>query len=51
MSVTNITEKKPVSSGQKRNTNIVRLIWEGRAFFARIVIIAVFSFLSRCMTM
>ncbi|MGR9241893.1 ABC transporter permease (plasmid) [Rhizobium leguminosarum] len=46
MSVTNVTEKKSVSSGQKRNTNIVRLILEGRAFFALIVIIAVFSFLS-----
>ncbi|QKK32719.1 ABC transporter permease (plasmid) [Rhizobium indicum] len=46
MSVTNITEKKSVSSGQKRNANIVRLILEGRAFFALIVIIAVFSFLS-----
>ncbi len=46
MSVTNITEKKAVSHGQKRNTNLVRLILEGRAFFALIVIIAVFSFLS-----
>ncbi|MGV1791420.1 ABC transporter permease [Rhizobium lusitanum] len=46
MSVTNITEKKPVSNGQRRNVNLVRLILEGRAFFALIVIIAVFSFLS-----
>ncbi|EJJ29378.1 ABC transporter permease [Rhizobium sp. CF142] len=46
MSVTDITEKKTVSNGQKRNTNLVRLILEGRAFFALIVIIAVFSFLS-----
>ncbi|EPE95093.1 ABC transporter permease [Rhizobium grahamii] len=46
MSVTNVTEKKSVSNGQKRNTNIVRLILEGRAFFALIAIIAVFSFLS-----
>ncbi|ULR47636.1 ABC transporter permease [Rhizobium sp. K102] len=46
MSVTNVTEKKSFSSGQKRNANIVRLILEGRAFFALIVIIAVFSFLS-----
>ncbi|QPB23682.1 ABC transporter permease [Rhizobium sp. 007] len=46
MSVTNIVEKKSVSTGQKRNTNVVRLILEGRAFFALIVIIAVFSFLS-----
>lgn len=46
MSVTDITEKKTVSDGQKRNTNLVRLILEGRAFFALIVIIAVFSFLS-----
>jgi erythritol transport system permease protein len=46
MSVTNLTEKKSVSDGQKRNANIVRLILEGRAFFALIVIIAVFSFLS-----
>ncbi len=37
MSVTNITEKKSVSNGQKRNTNLVRLILEGRAFFALIV--------------
>jgi erythritol transport system permease protein len=46
MSVTNIVEKKSVSTGQKRNTNVVRLILEGRAFFALILIIAVFSFLS-----
>lgn len=46
MSVTNITEKKPVSNRQRRNFNLVRLILEGRAFFALIVIIAVFSFLS-----
>ncbi|MBB3458476.1 erythritol transport system permease protein [Rhizobium sp. BK313] len=46
MSVTNITEKKAVANGQKRNTNLIRLILEGRAFFALIVIIAVFSFLS-----
>ncbi|MEX2694619.1 ABC transporter permease [Rhizobium mongolense] len=46
MSVINIIEKKSVSTGQKRNTNVVRLILEGRAFFALIVIIAVFSFLS-----
>ncbi|WP_416067905.1 ABC transporter permease [Rhizobium sp. ZK1] len=46
MSVTNIAEQKSVSHGHKRNTNLVRLILEGRAFFALIVIIAVFSFLS-----
>jgi erythritol transport system permease protein len=46
MSVTDISEKKPVSNGQKRNTNFVRLVLEGRAFFALIAIIAVFSFLS-----
>ncbi|QND44857.1 ABC transporter permease (plasmid) [Rhizobium lusitanum] len=46
MSVTNITEKKPISNGQQRNFSLVRLILEGRAFFALIVIIAVFSFLS-----
>ncbi|MGV1760707.1 sugar ABC transporter permease [Rhizobium sp. AC27/96] len=46
MSVTNITDKKPVSNGQRRNFSLVRLILEGRAFFALIVIIAVFSFLS-----
>jgi len=46
MSVTDIAEKKTVPNGQKRNTNLVRLILEGRAFFALIVIIAVFSFLS-----
>ncbi len=46
MSVTNITDKKPVSNGQRRNFSLVRLILEGRAFFALIVIIMVFSFLS-----
>lgn len=46
MSVTNITDKKPTSNGQRRNFNLVRLILEGRAFFALIVIIAVFSILS-----
>lgn len=46
MSVTNITEKKTVANGQRRNTSFVRLLLEGRAFFALIVIIAVFSFLS-----
>ena len=46
MSVTNITEKKPTSNGQRPNFNLLRLILEGRAFFALIVIIAVFSFLS-----
>lgn len=46
MSVTNLTEKKTVANGQRRNTNFVRLLLEGRAFFALIVIIAVFSFLS-----
>ena len=46
MSVTNITEKKSTSNGQRRNFSLVRLILEGRAFFALIVIIAVFSFLS-----
>ncbi|MBB6486737.1 ABC transporter permease [Rhizobium lusitanum] len=46
MSVTNITDKKPVSNGQRRNFSLVRLILEGRAFFALIAIIAVFSFLS-----
>ncbi|MDK4716618.1 ABC transporter permease [Rhizobium sp. CNPSo 4039] len=46
MSVTNITDKKPVSNGQRRSFSLVRLILEGRAFFALIVIIAVFSFLS-----
>ncbi|NLS03377.1 ABC transporter permease [Rhizobium sp. P32RR-XVIII] len=46
MSVTNLTEKKTVANGQRRNTNFVRLLLEGRAFFALIVIVAVFSFLS-----
>ncbi|AVA25512.1 ABC transporter permease [Rhizobium sp. NXC24] len=46
MSVTNVTEKKVVANGQRRNTNVIRLILEGRAFFALIVIVAVFSFLS-----
>ncbi|MEZ2128231.1 MULTISPECIES: ABC transporter permease [unclassified Sinorhizobium] len=46
MSVTNLTEKKTVANGQRRNINFVRLLLEGRAFFALIVIIAVFSFLS-----
>lgn len=46
MSVTNLTEKKTVANGQRRNINFVRLLLEGRAFFALIVIVAVFSFLS-----
>jgi len=46
MSVTNVTEKKPTSNGQRPTFNLVRLILEGRAFFALIVIIAVFSILS-----
>jgi erythritol transport system permease protein len=46
MSVTDITQKKTAPTGQERTANIVRLILEGRAFFALIVIIAVFSFLS-----
>jgi erythritol transport system permease protein len=46
MSVTNVTEKKSAANGQRKNANLVRLILEGRAFFALIVIIAVFSYLS-----
>jgi erythritol transport system permease protein len=46
MSVTNASDNKSVSNGQKRKFDLVRLILEGRAFFALIVIIAVFSFLS-----
>lgn len=46
MSVTEVNKKNTVSNGAKRDLNIVRLLLEGRAFFALIVIIAVFSFLS-----
>ncbi|THV20511.1 ABC transporter permease [Peteryoungia ipomoeae] len=46
MSVTNAAENKSVATGQKRKVNFVHLLLEGRAFFALIVIIAVFSFLS-----
>jgi erythritol transport system permease protein len=46
MSVTNATDNKSVANGQKRKINVVHLLLEGRAFFALIVIIAVFSFLS-----
>jgi erythritol transport system permease protein len=46
MSVTNVTDSKSVANGQKRKINFVHLLLEGRAFFALIVIIAVFSFLS-----
>ncbi|MDQ0322477.1 erythritol transport system permease protein [Pararhizobium capsulatum DSM 1112] len=46
MSVTNLAEKKSVATAQKRKTNLVHLLLEGRAFFALILIIAVFSFLS-----
>jgi erythritol transport system permease protein len=46
MSVTEATDKKTVSNGPQRDFNIIRLLLEGRAFFALIVIIAVFSFLS-----
>lgn len=46
MSVTNVTDSKSAANGQKRKINIVHLLLEGRAFFALIVIIAVFSFLS-----
>lgn len=37
---------QPPAAGKVRNFNIGRLLLEGRAFFALIVIIAVFSFLS-----
>jgi erythritol transport system permease protein len=46
MSVTNVAEKKPAAAAPKRKTNLVHLLLEGRAFFALILIIAVFSFLS-----
>lgn len=46
MSVTETNDKKTVSNGPKRDFNVIRLLLEGRAFFALIVIIAVFSFLS-----
>jgi erythritol transport system permease protein len=46
MSVTDATQKKTVSNGPRRDLNVIRLLLEGRAFFALIVIIAVFSFLS-----
>ncbi len=46
MSVTSTTDKKSVSNGTKRKTSIVQLLLEGRAFFALIAIIVVFSLLS-----
>lgn len=46
MSVTNSTEKTTSPGAAKRKFDLVNLILEGRAFFALIVIIAVFSFLS-----
>lgn len=46
MSVTSTTEKKSVSNGTKRKTSLVQLLLEGRAFFALIAIIVVFSILS-----
>ncbi|UVC07462.1 ABC transporter permease [Rhizobium sp. TH2] len=45
MSVSN-TSAKAAAAGAKRNLNIVHLLLEGRAFFALIAIIVVFSFLS-----
>jgi erythritol transport system permease protein len=46
MSVTSTTDKKTVAKATKPKTNIVHLLLEGRAFFALIAIIVVFSFLS-----
>ena len=45
MSVTN-TSGKAAAAGAKRNLNIVHFLLEGRAFFALIAIIVVFSFMS-----
>src|SRR5690606_22654819 len=46
MSVTSTKEKAAAPQGAKHKTSIVQLLLEGRAFFALIAIIAVFSFLS-----
>lgn len=46
MSVTSTTDKKSVSNGTKRKTSLVQMLLEGRAFFALIAIIVVFSILS-----
>ncbi|MCD2183926.1 ABC transporter permease [Rhizobium sp. GN54] len=46
MSVTSTTDKKSVANGTKRKTSLVQLLLEGRAFFALIAIIVVFSILS-----
>lgn len=46
MSVTSTTGNKSVSNGTRRKTSIVQLLLEGRAFFALIAIIVVFSILS-----
>lgn len=46
MSVTSTNKETAAPTGAKRKTSLVHLLLEGRAFFALIAIIAVFSFLS-----
>lgn len=46
MSVTSTIDKKSLTHPPKRQINIIQLLFEGRAFFALIAIIAVFSSLS-----
>lgn len=46
MSVTTATDTKPAASGGKRKKSLIELIFEGRAFFALILIIVVFSMMS-----
>ena len=46
MPVTGTIEKKPASGNTRPKRNIIQLLLEGRAFFALIAIVVVFSFLS-----
>ena len=46
MSVTSTNKETAAPNGAKRKPGLVHLLLEGRAFFALIAIIAVFSFLS-----
>ena len=46
MAVSTTTDSKPAVTGGKRKKSFIELLFEGRAFFALILIIAVFSFLS-----
>lgn len=46
MSVTTMTQKPARAQNPKRKINIIQMLFEGRAFFALIAIVAVFSSLS-----